>query len=97
MKKLEIGQAVRVTEDFLTDYPDFGSPVGKIVGVSEEGCVHGETWEVEFEDGACEWMYPCDLEIVESESPYEEDEAELDELLERAAAVAEEHTNVARY
>jgi len=27
----------------------------------------------------------------------EEDEAELDKLLERAAAVAEEHTNVARY
>ncbi len=77
MKKLEIGQTVRVTEDFLNDCPCFGSPVGKIVGVSEEGCVHGETWEVEFEEG----------DEVEFE---EGDEAELDELLERAAAWADE-------
>lgn len=62
MKKLEIGQTVRVTEDFLNDCPCFGSPVG---------------------------------EIVETESTYEEGDeaeldAELDELLERAAAWADE-------
>ena len=95
---MKIGDKVRVTEDFLKDVPNYSDREGVIVGKSEVGCVYGEAWDVEFESGNTDWMFPCDLEIVESESPYEEEltEDEVYELLERAQAVGDEHAIVSR-
>ncbi len=63
---MKIGDKVRVTEDFLLDFPACPDREGVIVGVSKDGCVYGELMDVEFENGNCDWMYPCDLEVVES-------------------------------
>lgn len=95
---MKIGDKVRVNESYLFDFPACTDRVGEIVGVSEEGCIHGETYDVEFESGNTDWFYPYDLEIVESESPYEEElnEDEVYELLERAQAVGDEHAIVSR-
>ena len=95
---MKIGDKVRVTEVFLDDYPDFADREGVIIGESAAGCIHDKTWEVEFTSGISEWIYPCDLEVIESESLYEEEfsEDEVYELLERAQAVGDEHAVVSR-
>ena len=99
---MKIGDKVRVTEVFLDDYPDFAVSVadreGVIIGESAAGCIHDKTWEVEFTSGISEWIYPCDLEVIESESPYEEElnEDEVYDLLERAQAVRDEYDLVSR-
>ena len=95
---MKIGDKVRVTEVFLEDYPDFADREGVIIGESAAGCIHDKTWEVEFTSGISEWIYPCDLEVIESESLYEEElsEDEVYELLERAQAVGDEHAVVSR-
>ena len=93
---MKIGDKVRINDRFLSEFPNCPDREGVIVGVSEEGCVYGETYEVEFESGNCDYMYPCDLEAVESESPYEEDGGEIEELLERAQAMRDEYDLVSR-
>ena len=58
-----IGCKVRVKDD--VDY--IGGWEGVVVGdvgVGEGECVYGVMWEVEFENGECEFMMECDLDVV---------------------------------
>lgn len=45
----------------MSDVPMIGGMGGVIVGEGEEECVFGKMWEVELQNGSCEWMTECDL------------------------------------
>lgn len=56
-----LNKKVKVKDDVYY----IGGEVGMVVGEGEEGCVYGKMWEVEFENGECEFMMECDLDVVE--------------------------------
>lgn len=58
-EKIKIGVKVVV----LDDVDDLAGKEGVVVGVGEGGCVYGEMYEVEFENGDVEWMMRCDLRL----------------------------------
>jgi len=58
-EKIKIGVRVVV----LDDVDDLAGKEGVVVSVGERGCVYGEMYEVEFENGDVEWMMRCDLKL----------------------------------